>query len=109
MYTGEKSEGPSRSADIFTAILEAAKKDYKKLTRRDLDTHRFSVQLKNCRTSGDFSNVVQEQADALNKFRERDEKLMRWLRPVVHVLFIFHTREDDHHRYLYSSPGASMI
>ena len=89
MSAGNQMAGPSRSIDNFTPIFEAAKKEYKRLTRKDIDTHRFAAQLDNCRTSGDFSNVVQERADAFNKFRERDEKLMRLLRPIVHVLFIF--------------------
>ena len=89
MYTGDKSEGPSRSTDNFTAILEAAKKEYKKLTRKDLDTHRFSVQLKNCKSPEAFSDVVQEQAHAFSKYSESDERLMHSLRPIVQILFTF--------------------
>jgi hypothetical protein len=88
MSTGTQTAGHSRSTstDGFTAIFEAAKKEYKKLTRKDLDTHRFAAQLDNCKSPEALSNVLQEQADAFNAFRERDEKLMSWLRPIVTVL-----------------------
>ena len=89
MYTGDKSEGPSRSTDNFTAILEAAKKEYKKLTRKDLDTHRFSVQLKNCTSPEAFSDVLQEQAHTFSKSSESDERLMHSLRPIVQILSTF--------------------
>ena len=138
MYTGDKSEGPSQSTDNFTAILEAAKKEYKKLTRKDLDTHRFSVQLKNCKSPEAFLDVLQEQVHAFSKSSGFNERLMHSLRPIVHILFTFSetivqgagivshlirparpfsdiwlpdtpTCEHDRHRYLCSSSGASMI
>ena len=89
MSTGNQTAGPSRSTDNFHAIFEGAKKEYKRLTRKDLDTHRFAAQLDNCKSAEAFSNVLQGQADAFNKFRESDEKLMKWLRPIVNILVIF--------------------
>jgi len=137
MSSGNQTAGPSRSTDGSTAIFEAAKKEYKKFTRKDIDTHRFAAQLDNCKSPEAFSNVLQEQADAFNTFRERDEKLMNWLRPIVQILFtisgtiaqgvgiVSHlirparsfsnlwlpdipTREHGRHRYLCSSPGTSV-
>ena len=87
MSSGDQTAGPSRSTDGFAEIFEAAKKEYKKLTRKDIDTHRFAAQLDNCKSPEAFSNVLQKQADAFNTFRERDEKLMKWLRPMVQILF----------------------
>lgn len=136
MSTDNQTAGPSRSTDNFTAIFEGAKKEYKRLTRKDLDTHRFAAQLDNCNTAEAFSDVLQKQADAFNTFRERDEKLMKLLRPMVHILFIFSatiaqgvnvsylirlprpfpisfsleilTCEHGRYRYLCSSPGTSV-
>ena len=89
MPTGNQVAGPSRSTDNFAAIFEAAKKEYKKLTRKDLDTHRFAAELDNCKSPEAFSDVLQKQANAFNKFRERDEKLMNWLRPILNILCTF--------------------
>jgi len=136
MSTDNQTAGPSRSTDNFTAIFEGAKKEYKRLTRKDLDTHRFAAQLDNCNTAEAFSDVLQKQADTFNTFRERDEKLMKLIRPIVHILFIFSatiaqganvsylirptrsfsnlwlpeilTREYGRYRYLCSSQGTSV-
>jgi hypothetical protein len=82
--------GPSQSSLAnFTSIFGAVSSEYKKLTSQDLDTHPFAAVLSNCDTPDAVLDVFRKQAEAFDEFRKRDESLMRWLGPTVHVLFTF--------------------
>jgi len=133
MSTSNQTAGPSHD---FTTIFEIAKSEYQKVTGKSLDTHTFAAKLVGCDSPEAFSNVLQMQAKAFSEFCKGDEKLMKWLRPIVHVLFTFSgtigegvgivshrfrpvrsfsdvrlsgtfTCQNDRHRYRYSSRGAS--
>jgi hypothetical protein len=134
MSTSNQTAGPSHK---FTAIFEVAKSEYQKVTGKSLDTHTFAAELVGCDSPEAFSNVLQIQAEAFSSFCKRDEKLMKWLRPIVNVLFTvsgtigegvgivshrFHpvrsffdvrlsdalTRKNDRCRYRYSPRRASL-
>ena len=79
------------STDTFTAIFNAASIEYQTVTGKRLDTHPLAAQLDTCHTPEAISNVFRAQAQAFSKFRKRDEKLMTWLDPIVHILFTFST------------------
>ncbi|KAH9985038.1 hypothetical protein BJV74DRAFT_988733 [Russula compacta] len=79
--------GPS--ADNFTTIFNAASTEYQRVTGKRLDTHPFATQLDQCHSTEAVSNLLRSQAKAFSKFREGDEKLMKWLDPTVHILFTF--------------------
>jgi hypothetical protein len=82
--------GPSQSSVAnFISIFRAASSEYKKLTSQDLDTHPFAAVLSSCDSPDAVLNVFRKQAEAFEEFRKRDESLMRWLGPTVHVLFTF--------------------
>jgi len=128
----------SRSNDKFTGIFQAALNGYQRTTGKLLDTHRFATQLDSCNSPEATLNVFRTQAQAFSKFRKCDEKLMKWLDPTVHVVFTFSetlgegiglvchfihpilsvsnvfpseifTRENNLHRYRYSSRGVSSL
>ena len=134
MSTSHQTAGPSHD---FTAIFEVAKSEYQKITGKSLDTHTFAAKLVGCDSPEAFSNVLQMQAEAFSRFCKSDEKLMKWLRPIVHVLVTFSgtigegagivchlfrpvrsfsnvrlsdilTRKNDRYQYRYSSRRASL-
>ena len=76
----------------FTAIFEAASNKYKTLTGQDLRTHPLAAELESHNNSPDsVLGVFQKQAQALDKFRSGDDKLMKYLTPIVNILFTFST------------------
>ncbi len=89
MSTINQIAGPSRSADNFEAIFQAALNEYQTVTGKSLITHPFATQLDNCDSPQAVSNVLRTQAQAFSKSRKRHEKLMGWLDPTVNILFTF--------------------
>ena|SRR5712671_4468465 len=87
MSTSNQVAGPS--ADNFTAIFNAATTKYHSITGTRLETHPLATQLDACRSPEAFSGLLQTQAQNFSKFRKADEKLMAWLDPTVHILYIF--------------------
>jgi hypothetical protein len=77
------------SAPNFTNILDAASDEYRKLTKQDLQTHPFAAVLDICDSPDAVLNVFRRQARAFDEFCKGDDKLMKWLNPMVHVLFTF--------------------
>ncbi len=87
MSTNIQTTGPS--AANFTAILDAASKEYKILIGQDLQTHPLAAALDNFSSPESVLNVFRRQAQAFDKFRKGDDKLIAWLTPVVNILFTF--------------------
>ena len=78
------------SSTNFTAIFEAASNKYKTLTGQDLQTHPLATELESNSDSPDsILGVFRKQAQALNKSRSGDDKLMKHLTPIVNILFTF--------------------
>jgi hypothetical protein len=78
-----------RSSVNFTAIFDAAANEYKTLTKQDLGTHPFAAAFGSSSSPDSVLDVFQTQAQAFDKFRKGDDKLMAWLTPIVHILFTF--------------------
>jgi hypothetical protein len=89
MSTSNQIAGPSRLNHNFAAIFQAAESEYEIVTGNPLHTHPFATQLDACHTPEAVSNVFRTQAQVLSKSRKRDERLMTWLDPTVHILFTF--------------------
>jgi hypothetical protein len=79
----------NQTAKNFTAIFNAAAAEYQRVTRKRLDTHPFAAQLDTCDSPEAVSDIFRTEAQAFSIFREGDERLMTWLDPIVHILFIF--------------------
>ena len=138
MSTANRTASSSQSNANFTAIFQAASNEYQRTTGKRLDTHPFTTQLDDCDSPEAALNVFRTQVQDFSKFRESDEKLMKWLDPIVHLVFTFSktlgegiglvcrfnrpilsfsnvlpseifTRENDLHRYRHSSRGASLL
>jgi hypothetical protein len=87
MAASNQTAGPS--TDNFTAIFNAASKEYERLTRKSLNTHPLAAQLDTCKNPDDVSGVLRIQGQAFSKFRQGDERLMAWLNPMINILFTF--------------------
>jgi hypothetical protein len=77
------------SISNFTSIFEAAAKEYKRLTKKDLQTHPFAAQFDRCDSPGAVLGIFQNQAQAFDQLRNGDERLMKWLSLTIHILFTF--------------------
>ena len=76
----------------FTAIFEAASNKYKSLTGQDLRTHPLATELESHNNSPDsVLGIFRKQAQAFDKFRNGDDKLMKYLTPIVNILSTFST------------------
>ena len=73
----------------FNAIFEAASNEYKTLTGEDLGTHPFGAALEDNSSPDVVLDVFRKQAQAFDKCRKGDDKLMGWLTPMVHILITF--------------------
>ena len=73
----------------FAAIFDAASREYKSLTKKDLATHPLAAAIDGCNSPDPILNIFRKQASAFDKFRNGDDKLMEWLTPIVNILFTF--------------------
>ena len=89
MSTTNRTADSSRSNDNSTAIFQFASGEYKRATGKPLDIHPFTTQLDGCDSLEAALKVFRTQAQAFSKFRKNDEKLMKWLDPIVHIVFTF--------------------
>jgi hypothetical protein len=86
MSTSNQISSGSSTSSNFTPIFNAAVAEYKKRTKQDLYTHPFAAAFNACNTPDTILDVFRGQAQAFDKFREGDDKLMRCLNPTVQVL-----------------------
>ena len=74
-------------------MLDAALAEYKKKTGKDLLAHPLATELQACKSVDGILDILQEKANALE--RSGDQKLMRWIDPLVHVLYTFSDGPGD--------------
>ncbi|KAN0141902.1 hypothetical protein V8E53_000364, partial [Lactarius tabidus] len=79
----------STSSLDFNSILDAALSEYKKKTGRGLLEHPLAEQVKRCDSIGAISDILQGQAKEFQQFRDGDQRLMKWINPMVDVLSMF--------------------
>src|SRR5260221_519598 len=87
MSTRNQTANPS--ASNFTAIFDVATQEYKTLTRQDLANHPSAAALQGNNSPDSILGVFRDQAQAVDKFRKGDDKLMASLTPIVNILFTF--------------------
>ena len=68
-------------------ILDTTLSEYKRETGIDLLDNRLAQELETCDTVEAVLDIIQHQAEAFDKIRAGDKKLMKWIRPSVHVLY----------------------
>jgi hypothetical protein len=81
---------PSHTADPssnFKSTLDAALAEYKKKTGNDLLAHWLAAELQTCDSVDAVLDILRDQAKAFE--RSDDQKLMKCIDPLVHVLHTF--------------------
>ena len=76
------------SFSTFRSIFHAASKEYRKKTGQDLRTHPLAAELDHCDSPDATSEILQNQANALDDAGKSDQTLMVWLNPTVNVLYM---------------------
>jgi hypothetical protein len=80
------SETPESSSH-FKSILDAALSEYKTKTGSDLTNNSLAKELQGCESSEAILDIIQREAKAFDKFRDGDNRLMKWIGPSVGVLY----------------------
>jgi hypothetical protein len=69
--------------------LSNALSEYKKKTGKELLDIRSPTEVQRCDSVDAILAIFQGQAEAFQQFRDGDQRLMKWISPVVDVLFKF--------------------
>ena len=85
------STGPSTSTSQFNfaSSLDAALESYKRITKKDLDSHPLLHHLQSCESPEGVLNVLREQVTASSQSRFCDDGLTKWIAPTVNILYSF--------------------
>ena len=67
-------------------IFEASLKEYEKKTEKSLVTHPLMTQLQACKSPTDILALLRSQAIKAEQATSADDKLIKWLDPIVNVL-----------------------
>ena len=68
-------------------MLDAALIEFKKKTGEDLQAIWLASELQTCKNVDSVLDILRDQAKAFE--RSGDQKLMKWIDPMVHVLYTF--------------------
>ncbi|KAH9031927.1 hypothetical protein EDB85DRAFT_2275272, partial [Lactarius pseudohatsudake] len=72
----------------FKSILDSLT-EYKKKTGKELLDHPLATEVQRCDSVDAILAIFQGQAKAFQQFRDGDQRLMKWIGPVVDALFTF--------------------
>ena len=76
----------SSSSFNLQAIFEASLKEYERKTEKSLVAHPLMAQLQSCNSPAATLKLLRSQAERVEQTTSADEKLIKWLDPVVNVL-----------------------
>ena len=77
---------PNSSSSNLPAIFEASLKEYEKKTEKSLVTHPLMAQLQACDSPAATLKLLRSQAAQVQQTTSADDKLIKWLGPIVNVL-----------------------
>ncbi|KAH9003667.1 hypothetical protein EDB86DRAFT_3241000, partial [Lactarius hatsudake] len=86
---GQISPRSSNFNSILDAALSQALSGYKKKTGRQLLDYPLATKLQRCDSVNAILAILQDQAEEFQQFRAGDRRLMKWISPVVDVLYTF--------------------
>ncbi|KAH9015884.1 hypothetical protein EDB84DRAFT_710810 [Lactarius hengduanensis] len=81
--------GQTATPSDFKSILDAALTEYKKKTGKELLDHPLATEVQRCDSVDAIKAIFQGQAKAFQRFRDGDQRLMKWISPVVDILYTF--------------------
>ena len=87
--SGAPPTASSSYSSKLHATFEASLKEYEKKTEKSLLTHPLMAQLQNCNSPADILVVLRSQVAQFDKTAtsvRADDKLIKWLDPIVNVL-----------------------
>ncbi|KAH9021557.1 hypothetical protein EDB85DRAFT_414263 [Lactarius pseudohatsudake] len=87
--SSSKSPATTPSVSNSRVIFEKALKAYNKKTKQDLTAHPLAAQLQTCDSPAAILTMLQEQVDQFKQSRSADERLQKWLNPMINVLYAF--------------------
>ena len=87
MSSSTTDQTSSDFKSILDAALSEALSEYKKKTGKDLFDHPLATQLQQCDDVDAIKAIFQGQAEAFQEFRDGHQRLMKWIIPVVDVLY----------------------
>ena len=71
----------------FKSILDAALCEYKSKTGKDLTNNSIAKGIQGCESAEAVLDIIQREAKAFDNFRDCDKRLMKWIGPLVDVLY----------------------
>ena len=80
---------PSNFKSILDAGMNRALSEYEKKTGKPLLGHPLATKLQRCHSVDEIKAIFQGQAEAFQKVRDGDQRLMEWINSVVDVLSAF--------------------
>ena len=80
---------PSTPPSDLNSILDAALSEYKKTTGGGLLDHPLAKEVKKCDSIGAISAILLGQARQFQQFKDGDQRLMKWIDPMVETLSTF--------------------
>ena len=84
------SQTPSTtSSSDLQAIFDASIKEYEKNTKTDLLAHPLMAQLQTCSSPNEILAVLRTQVQQFEKSTSDDNRLTKWLKPTINVLYAF--------------------
>lgn len=75
------------SSSQFKSILIAALNEYRSRTGNDLLNNSLAKELQSCESVEAVLDIIQRESMAIDKFRDGDKRLMKWIGPLVNVLY----------------------
>ena len=64
-------------------------KEYEKKTKKDLLAHPLMAQMQTCNSPADILAILRNQMQQFGQSTSSDDRLTRWLNPIVNVLYAF--------------------
>jgi hypothetical protein len=77
------------SSSNFQFVFNASLKAYRKKTKNNLLAHPLTAELEKCDCTADILAVLETLVHEFDHQRSADEKLTRWLNPIVNILYAF--------------------
>jgi hypothetical protein len=77
------------SQSNFVSIFNAALQNYKRKTKKDLESHPLLPTLQSCDSPEAILVVLREQIPVFSQSQNGDDGLTKWITPTVNVLYSF--------------------
>ena len=77
----------STPSSNFKSIFDTALNEYKQKTGKELLDRPLAIEVQRCDSADAIKAIFQRQAEAFKQFSDGDRRLMKWINPMVDVLY----------------------